>query len=345
MGVPTTLRGISGTANNNSPAGTDVVGTSADDYIRGVQAVVRQYLAGQSSTVAPSAGVADLTTATGHWVPVSGSSTITGLGSEDAGIEYILTFTGAPILVNSSSLALPGAATVQAATADVCVAESLGSGNWRLWGYQKASIPPNGTKSPVRTVYTSGSGTHVPTVGVSYMDVQLVGGGGGGAAATSNAGTVGGSTTFGGSLTAGGGSGGAVGGAGGAGGTASGGDINIPGGAGSGGVNNAAGSAVVMGGSPGGNGFFGGGGAAGVGNGPGGTAATNSGGGGGGAGNTGATTSGGGGGAGGYVRKLITAPSATYAYSVGAAGSGGSAGGNAGGSGAAGIIIVDEYFG
>lgn len=139
MGVPTTLRGISGTASNNSPAGTDAVGSTADDYLRGIQASFRQYLAGQSSTVTPSAGVADLTTATGHWVPIAGTSTITGLGSEAAGIEYVLAFSANPLLLNSTALACPSGANLQANTADYCVAESLGGGNWRLWGLTRAA--------------------------------------------------------------------------------------------------------------------------------------------------------------------------------------------------------------
>src|SRR5690348_8245105 len=142
MTVGTTLRGWSATAANNSPKGTDVIGTSADDELRQIQATVRQYLASQSATVTASAGIADLTTATGHWVPIAGSSTITGLGSEDAGIEYVLTFSGAPILVNSSALALPGSATLVGAANDMCIAESLGSGNWRIWGYSRSGYQP-----------------------------------------------------------------------------------------------------------------------------------------------------------------------------------------------------------
>lgn len=165
MTVGTTLRGWSATAANNSPKGTDVIGTSADDELRQIQATVRQYLASQSSTVTPSAGIADLTTATGHWVPVSGSSTITGLGSEDAGIEYILNFTGTPILVHSTALQLPGQATITAGTLDACVAESLGSGNWKIWGYSPYNSPPaNGTVLAVEQA--SSSGTSIDFTGI-----------------------------------------------------------------------------------------------------------------------------------------------------------------------------------
>lgn len=137
------LRQWSGSASSNKPADTDVIGSGLADNIRTVQSVIRTYLASQSATVVPSAGVADLSTATGHWVPVSGNSTITGFGTEAAGIEYVVNFTGTPPLIhNSTSFILPGSATVVPDAGAVCVAESLGSGNWKLWGFSRASGAP-----------------------------------------------------------------------------------------------------------------------------------------------------------------------------------------------------------
>ena len=70
------------------------------------------------------------------------------------------------------------------------------------------------------------------------------------------------------------------------------------------------------------------------------------GGGGGGAGCGATVNSGSGGGAGGYLRKLIPSPSATYAYAVGAAGAAGTAGtgGSDGGAGSSGRIHITAYF-
>ena len=54
---------------------------------------------------------------------------------------------------------------------------------------------------------------------------------------------------------------------------------------------------------------------------------------------------GGGGSAGGYVRKLINSPSATYSYAVGAGGAAGTSTIGAGSTaGAAGIIIITEFY-
>lgn len=204
-------------------------------------------------------------------------------------------------------------------------------------------------KYPTRQTFTTGSGTYTTPSGALYIRIRMVGaGGGGGGVGTSgqSAGGDGGDTTFSTYIAGGGGKGGPGGAASaGAGGTASGSpDIGLTGGVGGLGENA---TATTPGGS-GGVGAFGG---AGQGGGPGGTAGsagkTNTGGGGGGGGGSGTVAPGSGGGAGAYVEHLITGPSATYSYAVGAAGSAGGAGtsGFAGGAGGSGLIIVDEFYG
>lgn len=192
--------------------------------------------------------------------------------------------------------------------------------------------------------FTSGSGTYTLPANCKWIRVRLIGGGGGGGGSgtTPGAAGAGGNTTFGSAFLTG--NGGALGivapGTPAAGGAATGGDVNIPGGSGGNSSNQ-----VNSFGGQGGNGAFGGGGGQGFGT-AGTAGATNSGGGGGGAGCSGTANTGGGGGAGGYVEKIITSPSATYAYAVGAAGTAGTAGGSgfAGGAGAAGRIIVEEFY-
>jgi len=203
-------------------------------------------------------------------------------------------------------------------------------------------------KSPTRQVFTSGSGTYTTPSGCAAIDVELVGGGGGGGGTGSSgggAGGNGGNTTFS-TITGNGGTGGNGTGAavGGAGGTATGGDVNISGGDGAG--TNGPGAPVMVSGHGGGS-FFGGfGPSTASGNNSGNAAEANTGSGGGGAATDGTRYGGCGGGAGGYARKLIANPAATYSYAVGAAGSAGAAGtgGQPGGAGAAGIIIVTEFY-
>jgi hypothetical protein len=194
---------------------------------------------------------------------------------------------------------------------------------------------------PQITVLTSGSGTFTTPAGAIWLEVEMNGGGGGGNNGDNgNAGAAGTGSTFGGSLATGGG--------GLSGGSATGGDINITGG-----------SKPVIGGrsdgtltTPGANGanspFCGAGGGGGFGYAAGLAASANSGSGGGGGSVIAAGGFGGlGGSAGGYLRKLITSPLATYAYTVGAGGNGGAetSGCWAGGNGGSGVIIVTAHFG
>ena len=183
------------------------------------------------------------------------------------------------------------------------------------------------------------SGTYTTPAGCNTLFIRMVGGGGGGGGGGTGAGngSAGGPTTFG-SLSAGPGQGGVAIATGAPGGAATGGDVVINGGFGGGS------QSVVNGiGGHGGVSFFGG--AAGS------TATSNSGqsgnvpGGGGGGGSAGTNNwSGAGGGAGAYLEKLINAPAATYAYTVGYPGGGGTGGQYNGGSGASGLIIIDEYY-
>lgn len=196
-----------------------------------------------------------------------------------------------------------------------------------------------------RQYLLSGTGaTYTTPAGCRSIIIKMIGGGGGGGAAITNTGSTGGTTTFN-SINAVGGSGGVpagtVGRAGGIGGTGGTGSASQRF-AGSAGGN---GSATTTGGGNGGSGIFGAG--AGLG-GPAATAqngvaaAANTGAGGGGA--VTAGNAAGGGGAGEYVEIVITAPAATYTYTVGAVGAGGTAGTNAGGNGGTGMIIVEEYY-
>lgn len=208
------------------------------------------------------------------------------------------------------------------------------------------------SKAPTITKYTSGSGTHTTSAGTLYLRVRQVGGGGGGAgsgtiaANNHGSGGNGGTTTFGTSLltaNGGGGGGGTGSGAGGVGGSAT---INSPAyGTAMNGGSGMSSAATVAGQSQ-----FGGmgapsafGGASGRGD----IAAQTNSGSGGAAGLANASSyAGGSGGAGGFIDAIIPSPSATYAYSIGSAGTSGAAGtgGNAGATGGSGYIEVTEYY-
>lgn len=87
-----------------------------------------------------SAATTDLSTATGDFVDVTGTVTITALGTTAAGVERQVRFTGILTLTyNATSLILPTAANITTAANDTARFRSLGTGNWVCVDYGRAS--------------------------------------------------------------------------------------------------------------------------------------------------------------------------------------------------------------
>lgn len=134
---------------------------SADRYdiIDGIQRAtfpggtltVTTNMSGAAFNEAQGADIASATTtnigaATGNYVNVTGTTTITGLGTVQAGTERTVTFTGILTLThNGTFLILPGAANIITAAGDVAIFRSLGSGNWKCVSYQRAAVAPFGS--------------------------------------------------------------------------------------------------------------------------------------------------------------------------------------------------------
>lgn len=86
-----------------------------------------------------SAATTDIGAATGNYVVVTGTVTITALGTVQAGTRRVVEFAGALILTyNATSLILPGSVNITTAAGDVAEFISEGAGNWRCVGYTKA---------------------------------------------------------------------------------------------------------------------------------------------------------------------------------------------------------------
>ena len=131
MPVPTRITDFSATAASNSPTGSESVGTSLDDYLRGYQAVVRGDFATKGSDIA-SAATTDLGAVAGLMHDITGTTTITGFGTVSAGIWKVLKFEGALTLThNATSLILLTGANRTTVAGDVGFYISEGSGNWR----------------------------------------------------------------------------------------------------------------------------------------------------------------------------------------------------------------------
>ena len=92
------------------------------------------------STDIASGATTDIGAALGNYVQITGTTTITGLGTVGAGVIRFLTFTGILTLTyNATSLILPTSASIVTAAGDTATLISEGSGNWRCITYQRAS--------------------------------------------------------------------------------------------------------------------------------------------------------------------------------------------------------------
>jgi hypothetical protein len=132
MAVPTKMSDLSVTAASNSPAGSEAP-TSTDDFHRAIQGILRTTNA-KGSDIA-SATTTDIGAATAEMVDVTGTTTITGLGTIAAGIVRTVRFTGVLTLThNATSLILPNSANITTAANRTAIFRSLGSGNWILIG-------------------------------------------------------------------------------------------------------------------------------------------------------------------------------------------------------------------
>lgn len=83
-----------------------------------------------------SAGTTDIAAATANFVHITGTTTITALGTAQAGAQRILVFDGALTFThNGTSLILPTGANITTVAGDTAFMVSEGSGNWRCVAY------------------------------------------------------------------------------------------------------------------------------------------------------------------------------------------------------------------
>ena len=136
--ISTDLTSWSTTAASNQPDYSDSVGPShLADNLRAIQAGVRYQF---SSATAASASTVNMASVPQGVVSISGTTTITGLGTVSSGIIKTLIFQGILTFThNATTLILPGAASITTAAGDVAIMASEGSGNWRCLSYSKAS--------------------------------------------------------------------------------------------------------------------------------------------------------------------------------------------------------------
>ncbi len=170
------------TESSNKPVAGTVISTGLDDNLRQIQAVVRSLAA--SDTLA-SATTADLSTKpAATFITITGTTDITGLGTESAGIYKWLVFNGALVFThNATSLILPTGANITTAAGDTALVLSLGSGNWRCLSYNRKDgrqVSGNttfgdGTVSAPSIAFTSDTDTGFYSIGANSLGVTANG--------------------------------------------------------------------------------------------------------------------------------------------------------------------------
>lgn len=92
-----------------------------------------------------SAATTSIGAAASQNVRVTGTTTITSLGTAPAGLFRRVLFAASLTLThNATSLILPGAANITTAADDIACFVSEGSGNWRCTSYQRTAFRANG---------------------------------------------------------------------------------------------------------------------------------------------------------------------------------------------------------
>jgi len=121
----------------------DVVGSLPTS---GTNLTLSGYLNEAKGSDIASATTTDIGAATGNYIDVTGTTTITGLGTIQAGTRRIVRFTGALTLThNGTSLILPNATNITTVASDVACFISLGSGNWRCVWYTRSTWTGSGS--------------------------------------------------------------------------------------------------------------------------------------------------------------------------------------------------------
>lgn len=141
--MASSLKEFSTTAGSNTTVGSaNIAENCAPSGLNNAQREIIAYTVDyfMNADSIASATTTDLGTKTTNYLEITGTTTITGLGTPTNKLEYTVRFAGILTLThNATSLILPGGANITTAAGDVAKFKHEGSGNWRCVSYQKAS--------------------------------------------------------------------------------------------------------------------------------------------------------------------------------------------------------------
>lgn len=139
----TITRAQQGTSASAHNTGGKTYGIFIPNMSSGFRDAIEAHLQGKKGSDIASATTTDIGAATGMYVDITGTTTITSFGTADAGTKRIIQFDGALTLThNATSLILPSQSDILTAAGDTAVMVSLGSGNWKCVVYTKADGTP-----------------------------------------------------------------------------------------------------------------------------------------------------------------------------------------------------------
>lgn len=135
MPVPSTISDISDNASINSPAGTDQIAGTLDDYLRAIQAILKkQFITGGSIAASATLPVP----AAGAFLEVTGAATIQQIANSFDGRCVILRFAAGSTLQHSSALIMPGGASITTQANDAGVFVQTGAGTWTCAAFSRS---------------------------------------------------------------------------------------------------------------------------------------------------------------------------------------------------------------
>jgi hypothetical protein len=185
MPVPSTILDLTSVPATNSPAGTESVKGTIDDYIRAHAAFIRniydQVLG--PTVVLASAPTVNIGFAASQNIYISGSATITAFDNYAEGTLRWVVFGGTSVLThNGVSLALPGGANIITTPGDAALFKSLGNGNWHCISYNRFGLrfPSSGTvlsDSTAVTIAQGGTGSVTAAAALTALGALPLAGG------------------------------------------------------------------------------------------------------------------------------------------------------------------------
>ncbi len=150
-------------------ANTPTLVTPALGAATGTSIVLSSFLNEAKGADVASNTTTNIGAATGNYINVTGTTTITAFDTVQAGTRRIVQFSGALTLTNNAAIILPGGVNITTVAGDTATFVSLGSGNWICTNYQKVTI--TGTGSAVQatspTLVTPNLGTPSTLVGTN----------------------------------------------------------------------------------------------------------------------------------------------------------------------------------